>query len=348
MLSRKDALDGVEFGQVSSSSRGSSGSHQLASSPKPPRRTVLTCCGTCARATGYAIVYEVSLRVKPIEALDLTLPAAARERIDSGGVRRSATRPRVLFLALDCRWTCRFSAPHAHRRRWQTRLAAGGCPPRTVELRRCRTWVTSSTSSSKSEARDNLQSLDFAAMNALYVALHMLGGDHHPGARQDHRLPDHSAVGTIRLHVLGIPARGVAGDSARVPGFCGRALRNDRISVQHAARGVLHSARQSSSTAVPRTRMTGDIFSIDPIHAKAPTTHGGTISCGSSTSSALARRGIPLLNQSPFVERQHVEAAYGERWQAFSQWVRSMDPEGRMLNPFFAELLSPQSGSRSS
>jgi hypothetical protein len=47
-----------------------------------------------------------------------------------------------------------------------------------------------------------------------------------------------------------------------------------------------------------------------------------------------------LLNQSPFVERRHVEAAYGARWKEFSARVKEADPQGRMLNPFFADLLS--------
>ena len=56
---------------------------------------------------------------------------------------------------------------------------------------------------------------------------------------------------------------------------------------------------------------------------------------------AFERNGIPLLNQSPFVERKHVEAGNGSRWVEFSRWIRSADPGGRMLNPFFAALLSP-------
>ena len=55
---------------------------------------------------------------------------------------------------------------------------------------------------------------------------------------------------------------------------------------------------------------------------------------------AYKRNGIPLLNQSPFVKRPHVEAAYGARWKEFSALVRQADPQGRMVNPFFAELLS--------
>ena len=52
------------------------------------------------------------------------------------------------------------------------------------------------------------------------------------------------------------------------------------------------------------------------------------------------RNGIPLLNQSPFVTRAQCEKAFGPRWAELSQWVRSVDPDGRMVNPFFRELLS--------
>jgi FAD/FMN-containing dehydrogenase len=55
---------------------------------------------------------------------------------------------------------------------------------------------------------------------------------------------------------------------------------------------------------------------------------------------AYQRNGTPLLNQSPFVEKRHVEAAYGARWRQFADWVTREDPTGRMRNPFFAALLS--------
>jgi hypothetical protein len=54
---------------------------------------------------------------------------------------------------------------------------------------------------------------------------------------------------------------------------------------------------------------------------------------------AHERGGIPLLNQSPFVLREHVVAAYGDRWTTLSDWVRSVDPDRRMVNEFFADLL---------
>jgi FAD/FMN-containing dehydrogenase len=86
----------------------------------------------------------------------------------------------------------------------------------------------------------------------------------------------------------------------------------------------------------------GEIFSIDPIHASTDDAKWHYF-MQRFNEFAYKRNGIPLLNQSPFVQRQHVEAAYGSRWTEFSRWVRSVDPTGRMLNPFFAELLSPDS-----
>lgn len=82
----------------------------------------------------------------------------------------------------------------------------------------------------------------------------------------------------------------------------------------------------------------GDTFSIDPIHA--PTDQAAWDRFLREFNEFAAKRnGIPLLNQSPFITREQCEQAYGERWTQFRDWVRSVDPNGRMLNPFFAELL---------
>jgi hypothetical protein len=82
-----------------------------------------------------------------------------------------------------------------------------------------------------------------------------------------------------------------------------------------------------------------EIFSIDPIHAVTNQDAWQNF-LRQFNEFAYQRNGTPLLNQSPFVERKHVEAAYGQRWTQFCGWVRSVDPDGRMLNPFFAALLS--------
>ena len=34
------------------------------------------------------------------------------------------------------------------------------------------------------------------------------------------------------------------------------------------------------------------------------------------------------------------DPAYGDRWKKLCDWVRTVDPEGRMVSPFFAELMA--------
>jgi hypothetical protein len=86
-----------------------------------------------------------------------------------------------------------------------------------------------------------------------------------------------------------------------------------------------------------------EIFSIDPIHAVTDAAAWATFLMAFNDFAAQ-RGGKPLLNQSPFVQRAHVEAAYGQRWFDLVKWLRTMDPEQRMVNPYFAGLMgSPAS-----
>ena len=84
----------------------------------------------------------------------------------------------------------------------------------------------------------------------------------------------------------------------------------------------------------------GDIISLDPIHApseKEPDAWPTFLKAFNEW--AHQRGGIPLLNQSPFVKKEHVVAAYGDRWRKLGDWLRTVDPDRRMVNEFFAELL---------
>ncbi len=84
----------------------------------------------------------------------------------------------------------------------------------------------------------------------------------------------------------------------------------------------------------------GDIISIDPIHAYSDVDKADwEYFLQEFNAWAYSRGGVPLLNQSPFVQKRHVVDAYGERWQKLSDWVKTVDPKERMLNPFFKELL---------
>jgi L-gulonolactone oxidase len=53
-----------------------------------------------------------------------------------------------------------------------------------------------------------------------------------------------------------------------------------------------------------------------------------------------ARGGLPLLNQTPFLTHAQVQKAFGERWQEFGEARAKADPENRLLDSYFRELLS--------
>ena len=85
----------------------------------------------------------------------------------------------------------------------------------------------------------------------------------------------------------------------------------------------------------------GDVISLDPIHAPAEGNDKEAYDAFLKAFNEWAhqRRGIPLLNQSPFVKKEHVVAAYGGRWTQLADWLKAADPNRRMVNEFFAELL---------
>jgi FAD/FMN-containing dehydrogenase len=98
--------------------------------------------------------------------------------------------------------------------------------------------------------------------------------------------------------------------------------------------------RQDSSSLLSYTH-DGDVISLDPIHAPGEIDKAAWAAFLREFNEwSAARGGLPLLNQSPFVKKEHVVAAYGDRWKTLCDWVRTVDPDRRMLNPFFAELMA--------
>ena len=83
-----------------------------------------------------------------------------------------------------------------------------------------------------------------------------------------------------------------------------------------------------------------DIISLDPIHAPGQKEQEAWANFLQAFNEwSYERGGIPLLNQSPFVRREHVAAAYGERWTQLADWLKAVDPSRRMVNEFFGALL---------
>src|ERR1700733_9988883 len=332
----KDALDGIEFGQVSSYVTGikwvtPSGDLAEATTADNPDllHTMRSSYGLCG------IVYEVTLRIKPIEALHFTyLPRPVGELTQAEVDNLLDTSE-----GLIC-WTVGRTAIFQQR----YRIAEPGILSSLLADARRLLWNYEAAHVGQlidrfiedPSLRNAAQQGDFDAAKLLYAELHLAGGitllapdktiDYHNTPANSRyaftfwAFPRSQWLTTLRAYL------DFTDQYFKDTGFrCNMPL------------GAYH-IRQDSSSLLSYTQ-DQEIFSIDPIHAPTDVPAWQAF-LRKFNDFASQRNGIPLLNQSPFVTQANVQAAYGQRWLQFSAAVRTMDPAGRMLNPFFAALLS--------
>jgi hypothetical protein len=333
----KDALDGIEFGQVSSYVTAMKwvtpqGDLAEASDTSDPNQMKLM-------RSSYGllgIIYEVTFRIKPIEALHFTyLPRPVEEltqaEVDNlldtseGLICWTVGRTAVFQQRHKITQPGIFGALEAAARRmlWNFTGAYFG---QLIDR-----FVTDQT------LRDSIQAGTFDLENMLYETLHLAGGItllapdktiDYRSTPQDARyaftfwaFPRAQWLDTYRAYL------DWADQYFKTTGFrCNMPL------------GAYH-IRTDSSSLLSYTN-DGEVFSIDPIHA--PTDEAAWKAFLIAFNDfASQQNGIPLLNQSPFVTQAQVQKAFGDRWQQFSDAVHSIDPNGRSLNGYFAGLLNP-------
>lgn len=333
----KDALDGIEFGQVSSYiSRikyvTPTGELAEASDEADPElmKKVRSSYGLCG------VIYEVTFKVEPMAVAHFSYnprPLKDLTEDEVNGIIDSSQ-------GLTC-WTVGDTC--VFQKREATEQPSGHFGTFLASLRR-RLWNHDGaalghfidTFAPEGDLRNLLHSQWVSGLNHIYATLAQGGGFSLPNPDKivDYRNTPDSAryaftfwafprkqwLKTMKEYAV------FAEDYFKKTGFrCNMPLGSYHI-------------RQDQHSLLSYT-YDGDIFSIDPIHA--PTDHEAWNDFLKAFNDfSFERNGIPLLNQSPFVERKHVEAAYGDRWKQFSAWVHTVDPQGRMLNPFFESLLS--------
>ena len=332
----KDALDGIEFGQVSSYVTQMkwvtpTGDLAEASATDSPDllHTMRSSYGLCG------IVYEVTLRIKPIEALHFTYLPRPVDQLTQAEVDNLLDTSEGLIC-----WTVGRTAIFQQR----YRIAEPGILSSLLADARRLLWNYEAAHVGQlidrfiedPSLRDAAQQRDFDAAKLLYAELHLAGGitllapdktiDYHNTPANSRyaftfwAFPRSQWLTTLRAYL------DFTDQYFKDTGFrCNMPL------------GAYY-IRQDSSSLLSYTQ-DQEIFSIDPIHAPTDVPAWQAF-LRKFNDFASQRNGIPLLNQSPFVTQANVQAAYGQRWLQFSATVRTMDPTGRMLNPFFAALLS--------
>ena len=332
----KDALDGIEFGMVNSYLTGAkwvtpAGELAQATEDSNPAllRMVRGSHGLCG------IVYEVTFRIKPIEALHFTYLPRPVDELTQDEVDHLLDTSEGLIC-----WTVGRTCVFQQRKRIDDpRILAS-----LQAAARRRLWSFTGSKLARlidnflvdKKLRDAVEQGNVDVEKLLYDTLHLFGGitllapdktiDYHETPTEARyaftfwAFPRGQWLDTLRAYL------DFADQHHQATGFrCNLPL------------GAYHIRRDDHS--ILSYARDGEIFSIDPIHAPTDLDAWHNF-LRAFNDFSFQRHGLPLLNQSPFVTREHVQAAYGQRWADFSNWVRSVDPSGRMLNPFFADLLS--------
>jgi hypothetical protein len=332
----KDALDGIEFGQVSSyvtQIKWVTPAGELGEASESDNLDLLRMMRSSYGLCG--IIYEVTLRIKPVEVLHLTYLPRPIDELTQDEVDNFLDTSEGLIC-----WTVGRTAIFQQRHR----IAEPGILASLQAATRRTLWNFGAAYVSRlinqfvvdKTIRDAVQQADFDVETFLYSTLNLAGGitllapdktiDYHTTPVEARyaftfwAFPRSQWLSTLRAYL------DFADQYFKDTGFrCNMPL------------GAYHIRRDSSSLL--SYTQDEEVFSIDPIHASTDDAAWHAF-LKEFNDFAFQRKGIPLLNQSPFVEQKHVQAAYGQRWSQFSAAVRSADPSGRMLNPFFAALLS--------
>jgi hypothetical protein len=281
------------------------------------------------------VIYEVTFKIKPIEALHFTYQPRPVAELTQAEVDNLLDTSEGLIC-----WTVGRTAVFQQRQKINQPGILGALQAAARKM----LWNFQGAFLARmidlfmvnKDLRDAIQSGDFDLENFLYQTLHLAGGitllapdktiDYHQ-TPQDARyaftfwaFPRAQWLDTYRAYL------DWADQYFKTTGFrCNMPL------------GAYHIRTDSSSLLSYTTD--GEVFSIDPIHA--PTDEAAWKAFLIAFNDfASQQNGIPLLNQSPFVTQAQVQKAFGDRWQQFSDAVHSVDPNGRMLNGYFAELLN--------
>jgi hypothetical protein len=331
----KDGLDGREFGQVGSYVTAvkwvnPAGDLEEASEAKNPDllRKVRASYGLCG------VIYEVTLRVKPLEGAKFSyLPRPVAELTDAE-VDRIIDGAEGLVCWTVARTACFQTKKH---------ISDPGVFARLHSATRRRLWNNTGALLARSIANgldgpieDLAQDQAFKLIRMLFSTLEATGGLEllDPDKTIDYRHTDEPARYAFtfwafpRAQWLSVLREYLdfADAHFRQFGFrCNMPLGS-------------YFVRKDDKSLLSYSGE-GDIFSIDPIHAPTDQAAWDRF-LREFNEFAFKRGGIPLFNQSPFITRAHCEQAYKARWTEFSQWVKTVDPDRRMVNRFFAELLS--------
>lgn len=332
----KDALDGVELGQVNSyvtAMKWVTPSGELAEASEESNPELMRKMRASYGLAG--VVYEVTFRVKPLEAIHLTYLPRPLEELTQKEVDDLMDSSEGLIC-----WTINRTCVFQQRRKVEERHILG---PLKAAARQG-LWNFGEAYAGHlihefardRKVRDRLQNALFDANLFLYHTLRVFGGITilAPDKTIDYSKTPQDARYAFTFWAF---PRGQWLETLKGYVQFAEAYFQDTGFRCNMPLGAYHIHKDQKSLL--SYTHDEECFSIDPIHAPTDVKAWHRF-LAHFNDWASERNGIPLLNQSPLVTREQCEKAYGARWQEFSNFVREADPEGRMMNEFFGGLVA--------
>lgn len=331
----KDGLDGIEFAQVSSyvtRIKWVTPSGELAEASEQSDPATLRMMRSSHGLAG--VIYEATFRVKPLEAIRFTYLPRPVSELSEKEVDYIISRSPGLLCWTVGRTAVFQTRTHAEKPNWMG--------PTFAAIRR-RTWNHSVAHIGRSidlyvptrALKDMAHEIAFGAYRMTYRALHLFGGG---AIMNPDKTIDYRPTPASCKYVFTFWAFPRAAWLAALRDYL---QFEDEHFKKYSFRCNMPLGSyylRKDTNGILSYSYDGDMFSLDPIHAYSDKAAWDRF-LQEFNEFSCKRGGVPLLNQSPFVAKKHVTAAYGDRWSEFSKWVRLSDPAGRMLNPFFAGLL---------
>jgi hypothetical protein len=337
----KDALDGIELGQVASYVTGMkwvTPGGDLAEASESVNPELLAKMRSSYGMAG--VVYEVTFRVKPIEAIHLTYHPRPVDELTEKEVDELLDGTEGLIC-----WTVGRTCVFQRRQR----IAEPGILESLQAAARQALWNFGGAHVghfidqfvSDADLREGIQRGWFDVLEFLYGSLRLFGGITllAPDKTIDYR--NTPAEAKYAFTFWAFPRGQWLKTLREYLDFADRHFQATGFRCNMPV-GAYHIRRDTKS--ILSYSYDQEIFSIDPIHAVTDLAAWQNF-LRAFNEFAYQRNGVPLLNQSPFVERKHLDAAYGRRWADFCEWVKGTDPGGRLLNPFFKALIEQRAAS---
>jgi hypothetical protein len=328
----KDASMPGEFGQVGSYVKGmkvvlASGELLEVTDDQPElMRTVRSSYGT------FGIVYEVTFRIRPI------VPMAVRHENYSlkdfvaklPALKASGESLMFYIFPFDGQITVEFRHYNPE---------ADGAPNRSLWQLRNYLWATAGPAVCSQAGRDiadltvRYQVID--AFNALWrlKLTVLMQSDNTVAADQIIRYPPVAGASRYTFSLWAFPEETYPQVMSDCFDFCRKyyadtGYRSDMLFV-----GYRVAQDQNSLLSYSYD---GNAMTIDPVSTANPGWETFLVAYNQFCSD---HGGTPLLNQTKGVTRSQVEKSWGARWQAFAAARKTYDPQGRLLNAFFRDLL---------